>query len=354
MPCSRFSLIRSARGAALPAAVLGALFWAGKARAYCREVTAYPPSGYDPVTAGCFQTLPEGGALFPLFWRNQCVSYSFQTQGSQYISTSDATRLAAQAFAAWSDAPCPGGSPSITAVAFPPVDCDGAQGSQEHSNLIIFRDAAWPHDDAANVIGYTTLTVNLATGEILGANIEINSHDFTIVADLADASAPRPGTSMTVDVGTILTHEAGHFLGLAHSGDPNAVMFAHYKPGSTALAPDDVSGICSVYGPDGTHATSKGPIASTTCEPTPREGFLPNACGSIDAGVASFVGSGSAADLGSTNSPPCPPFSACATSGAMNGATGETAARAAAATSVGALLVLGALGRRARRRRSSR
>jgi len=59
------------------------------------------------------------------------------------------------------------------------------------------------------------------------------------------------------------------------------------------------------------------------------------------------------ADLGSTNSAPCPPFSACATNGAIDGTTGETTARAQAATALGVLVLLGALGRRVRRRRSS-
>jgi Matrixin len=302
MAYSRFS---TPRAAFMAVPVVGALLWAGQARAFCREVTAYPPTGYDPVDAGCFVSQPDGGPLFPLFWRNQCVSYSFQKQGSQYVSPADASRIAAQAFSAWSSAPCPGGAPSISAIPFPAVDCDGTQGSQEHNNLIIFRDGAWDHNDAANVIGYTTLTVDLSTGEILGANIEINSHDFTVVTDLADASAPRPGTSLVVDLGTVLTHEAGHFLGLAHSADLGAVMYAHYKPGSTTLTPDDVSGICSVYSPTGMHLTSEGPAASTTCEPTPREGFLSSQCGSIDAGTAGFVGSGSSNQSAANADPPC-------------------------------------------------
>jgi hypothetical protein len=212
-------------------------------------VTDYPPNGYDPVEAGCFTTAPDGGALYQLFWRHSCVSYSFQQQGSKYIQMADAQRIAGEAFGAWSNAPCMGGTPSIQTQLFPPVNCDGANGSQEHSNLIIFRDDEWLHDDAANVVGYTTLTVDLDTGEMFGANIEINTHDYTIVADLADASAPRQGTQVVLDLGTILTHEAGHFLGLAHATSDTSVMYAYYGQDTRWLSADDVAGLCQAYPP---------------------------------------------------------------------------------------------------------
>jgi MYXO-CTERM domain-containing protein len=53
----------------------------------------------------------------------------------------------------------------------------------------------------------------------------------------------------TYDLQAILTHEAGHFLGLAHSVDTSAIMYAFYSPGSIHLTPDDVAGICTIYPP---------------------------------------------------------------------------------------------------------
>ncbi len=112
------------------------------------------------------------------------MSYSFQAGAapSKYISLTDAKRVAATAFAAWSGASCPGGQPSVVAYNFPEVNCNDVP-STEHSNVIIFRDSSWPYDDGANAIGYTTLTVDLTTGEILGADTEINSFNWTIVPD---------------------------------------------------------------------------------------------------------------------------------------------------------------------------
>jgi hypothetical protein len=306
---------------------------------------------------GCYGFSGDGGAeggsgadggvtpgLHPLFWRNTCVSYSFQTTPSKYLSLADAKRIASDAFGAWSAAACPGGPPSITAVPFPEVQCDSVP-STEHSNLIIFRDKGWPYDDSANAIGYTTLTVDLTTGEILGADTEINSAQWTIVAE-------PPAPANAYDFATIMTHEAGHFLGLAHTADTNAVMFAQYHP-DTTLKDDDVAGICSIYHPDGTHETSQGPVLAQSCDPRPLSGFLSGSCGSFDAGTINLasVGSGAGAASGGFSSP-CPPDpSGCAV--AARPCPGGARWAAGGGLLVTALLVGVAAARRPRRRRGA-
>jgi hypothetical protein len=133
----------------------------------------------------------------------------------------------------------------------------------------MFRDDAWPHNDPNNTLGLTTVTFNPDTGEIYDADMEINT--FSAKVTLVDP-VPIDG----FDFGSIVTHEAGHFLGLAHSGDSHATMFAQYRPGSTAmreLAPDDIEGICSVYHPDGTRSTAAGDLLAEPCDPTPRRGL---------------------------------------------------------------------------------
>ena len=262
--------------------LLAALADATPASAYCREVIESPPAGYDPVSQGCFLGNLEAGAAPPLFWRNQCVSFSVQENASNQISLSDAERVAAQAFAVWSAASCPGGgTPGILASAYPAVACDDVP-SQGHNNTIIFRDEGWPYEDSANAIGYTTLTVyeqsvdGHVAGEILGADIEGNSANYTIVAN----GTPPSGA---YDLASILTHETGHFLGMAHSADTSAVMYALYHPQSTVLTPDDIAGICSIYPADGSRTTAAGSVAATTCQPAPTLGFQ-SECGSLDAG----------------------------------------------------------------------
>jgi MYXO-CTERM domain-containing protein len=337
MPCSLPSPLRAAI-----AGIFGfcALLWVGHAHAYCRAVTASPPAGFNPTTQGCFNGEADGGPVFPLFWRNQCTSYSLQSPATKQIAQADVARVAAQAFATWSAAPCPGGVPSISVIAYPTVVCDEVP-SQEHNNVIIFRDDVWPYDDASNAIGFTTLTVDLTDGEIVGADIEINSANYVIVAE-------PPATNGAYDLASILTHEVGHFLGLAHSADKSAVMYAFYEPGSTVLTQDDISGICSAYTAEGARNTSEGQIVSETCTTgAPLMGWT-SACGSIDAGAggsfATSVGSGGGLGVktGGSNSPPSCGQATCAVGPAprSSGTSGGVA--------LFALVAFGALARRVR------
>jgi hypothetical protein len=53
------------------------------------------------------------------------------------------------------------------------------------------------------------------------------------------------------DFASVALHELGHSLGLAHSNDPRAVMYAYYVGRRRHLKSDDINGIQFIYGSDG-------------------------------------------------------------------------------------------------------
>jgi hypothetical protein len=231
----------------------------GPAAAFCRTTTVKAPAGYNPAVSGC---LTQG---VPLAWSAKQVPYSVATRASKQVSLADATRVADLAFGAWNDALCSGESVGIQAYdegtrSVPDGDegdalvgwafcsdstsCNGAA-----HDVIVFDDDAWPYDDPANTLALTTVTYGVDDGQIFEAFTEINSAEHQLTT-----TEPPPANSQAFDLQAILTHEAGHFLGLAHATDTSAIMYAYYQPGAIELTSDDLNAICTVYPPQ----TSKG------------------------------------------------------------------------------------------------
>lgn len=198
----------------------------------------------------------------PLFWGNRCVGYTLQEDASSEISLQQAEAVFSDAFNAWAGADCGNGMhPSIQVDYMGTVECNEQEYNKKkaNANVIMFRDIVWPYEGTSNVLALTTVTYNLESSEIYDADMEINSHDHDLT--IGD-------NAVKFDLLSIATHEAGHFLGLAHSHSADATMFADYKQSSTELRDlldDDVKGICAVYPP----ASPR----SIECDNEPRHGF---------------------------------------------------------------------------------
>ena len=97
-------------------------------------------------------------------------------------------------------------------------------------------------------------------------------------------STARPLPERGFDLQTVFAHELGHVLGLAHSEERAATMYATYNPGTTGqgeLEADDRAGLCAIYLPDGTRAGAGGSIAADECDPDaePQLGGKEEGCG---------------------------------------------------------------------------
>jgi MYXO-CTERM domain-containing protein len=227
------------------------------ASAYCRATTCESGVRCEPAT--------DSDCGVALSWRRACIGVSVHKRDSVAVSARDAQAAMLSAFAAWEGVSCGGVVPGIHVEDLGFVSCGQVEynGKAGNANVLVFHDDAWPHVSGPHNIALTTVTFDTKTGEIFDADVEVNSASYTLT--LGD-------TTSDYDLASVLTHEAGHFLGLAHSVSTDATMFAVYSPGTTdfrTLSADDASGICATYPPHGPE----------TCNPIPRHGFS-SLCGS--------------------------------------------------------------------------
>lgn len=256
------------------------LLSATPAHAYCRSASC--PEKNEPGRTCDPPSTDDCGT--PILWARPCVGFSIQREASKQVALSQAEALFTKAFDAWMNAACPDGHPAIRAEYTGTVTCDTVEYNSDgrNANIIVFRDDEWPHS-GAGVLALTTVTFSRSSGEVYDADMEFNTaqHDFAV-------SDTAPG----VDILSVATHEAGHFLGLAHSADPEATMFAAYTPGTITqrtLEADDIAGICDIYPP----AAVQG-----ECDTEPRHGFSA-LCGADQDGAGGSPGTGGSPGEGS-------------------------------------------------------
>ena len=307
--------MRVGSAAAAVALLAAFLFVAREARAFCRTMTCKLPPNWSPAPDNCYPTdwgstgcptsMPPGAKVVPIWWRNACVSYDLQKDATRWADYATVVKILDGAFAKWTEQSClPNATGdtrvSISASNLGPVDCNKVEyniyGGPNH-NVIVFRDDVWPYNDSLNTLGLTTVTFEPDTGELYDADTEING-----TVPLSAGDPVMPGY---YDLESIITHEMGHFLGLAHSADSTATMYAQYTKGSTSmrtLETDDRAGICSIYPSSGTRIvdTTVDPSGMVTAEacngPTPRHGFTTQCAQPLPTGCASAPGSGRGAD----------------------------------------------------------
>lgn len=239
------------------------------AHAYCRTTTCDPnvscsdrPNDCCKVVASCDQN------GIPISWPNSCVSFNIQEDGSELreISAEQLSDIVDDAFDKWLEADCEGDAMSLAVENRGFAACGTPEYNEgirdKNANVWMFRDSGdlsgnepsgGPID--SRTLAITTLSIDIDTGDIYGVDVELNS----ALADFTTSDE-----DVGIDLESIVTHEAGHFLGLDHStAIPAAVMRASYSPGDVTprtLTPDDVAGICSIY-------PKNRSIEENTCEP---------------------------------------------------------------------------------------
>lgn len=234
---------------------------AAHAQAFCRTTTCDVPDVDQhpeclPVDRDDNDCSLNGAQLF---WPGRCISFGVQENGSKRLGISWQTTDAVlkRTFGTWSHVDCGGGMrPSIDVYdldEYGPMLCPTIEFNQTatNANIWLYRDDKWPYENADNALALTTTTFDM-TGRILDADVEINSFSQNLTTS---------NTEVDADLESILMHETGHFLGLAHEVVAHATMNKMYEHGSTdfrSLEADDVAGICSIYPPDRDAVDCKG------------------------------------------------------------------------------------------------
>ena len=211
------------------------------ARAWVQTTTCID----EPLPAPSSTPYCEGNEVpQPFSWPQWTVPYHINEDGYAAIDggggeISD-TLLSAvrESVEAWNEPECSGFEfdyVGLTSVAQYDID-DGV-------NVIVFRAEQWPH--AGNAIAITSVTAEL-DGTIVNADMELNVRDneFGFVEE---------DGALVWDIRNTVTHEAGHMLGLDHSGIAGATMAFSASPGDTdkrTLEADDREGLCTIY-PEG-------------------------------------------------------------------------------------------------------
>lgn len=229
----------------------------GQAFAFCQTTTCLPSvSCVDDPEQCCI--LDRNGCDtngLVVTWQSECASYAITQGGSPQrgISSAQLSEAVDRAFQRWTSVNCGLSSPSIRFENFGAAECAAVEVNSIHggpnANLWMFRDETWPHTEPSGsgssvnsaALALTTVTFNWMTSEMLDADVEINS---------AEAQFTTGDHNIFIDLDAIVTHEAGHFLGLDHTNDTTATMAPGYVPHTVdqrTLALDDERGVCASY-----------------------------------------------------------------------------------------------------------
>lgn len=187
-----------------------------------RELMARPRCSFPDLQATAPRKGRSSQGVSPFFvysgarWPGNGVTFSFSNYTGD-MSVADARGAVIGGIRRWSHV----ARISFTEVA-PPGDIQVGWYSGDHGD-------GYPFDGAGGVLAHAFYPTN---GDMHFDDAEFWSNNGS-----------------GYDLAHVSTHESGHAIGLNHSADSSAVMYAYYS-GRRDLAPDDILGAQYIYGTD--------------------------------------------------------------------------------------------------------
>lgn len=155
-------------------------------------------------------------------WNRNRITYAFQN-GTTDMANESERQAIRDAFTIWTTA----------------NDFNFIEVAKTENPDIVIRWATSEHGDGG-VFDGPGGTLAHATYPSRGAFIHFDDDETWMSNQTTNSSQP-------IDLVTVALHEIGHALGLGHSTEPNAIMFAFYGGSRRSLHNDDVQGIGYLY-----------------------------------------------------------------------------------------------------------
>jgi hypothetical protein len=185
----------------------------------------------------------------PLRWKGPAL-YTFNERLIPGMDEATLRQTFDAAFASWTGTDCLDGPVDLDVRQDPETTDVSIAYEKDGVSAVLYRDAdEWDnlHPGSRTVLALTLVAFETTSGRIVGADMEINGGIGQFTVCPSEESCLLSGE---IDLGNVITHEAGHFLGMAHSDVPGATMFCDAEPweiDKRTLSDDDAEGLCAAY-----------------------------------------------------------------------------------------------------------
>jgi hypothetical protein len=242
---------------------------------------------FSPLSAKAFECTRSSQYEFvSIYWAgSEPIQYAVQENTSRRMSLELLESALKAGFSQWS-------SPTCSSLQFDYRGEAEVRTELKEMNQIIVVSEEWP-EASVDAVGLTTMFYNPKNGVISHGKIELNEVNF----DFVDVLESGCGLATEYDLHAVLTHEIGHFIGLAHVSEAYRQARVDLGEDPPTMSPevfecdeqfrtleaDDLEAVCFVY-PAGQIARSCATL------PSQKSSFISNDPFGCSAGLGNAQG----------------------------------------------------------------